>query len=162
MIQNTGLPCSWGGAGVYPELGMLIATIKVFELEKSGLMPDLCLGWQGAAGAKIGQKQRLFSNVVLMLNVEGLMLAELSAALEMAWAGNRSFLRNDNKMKATSNQDDNDPHRLDAGVLKQSRDWRILNTSSLKGVRSWSWLKDQTLWKDSRLIWISFICVSNA
>ena len=61
MIQNT---------GVYPELGMLIATIKVFQLEKSGLMPELCLGWQGAAGAKIGQKQRLFSNVVLMLNVE--------------------------------------------------------------------------------------------
>ena len=29
------------------------------------------------------------------------MLAELSAALEMAWAGNRSFLRNDNKMEAT-------------------------------------------------------------
>ena len=50
------------------------------------------------------------------------MLAELSAALEMAWAGNRSFLRNDNKMEATSNQDDNDPQRLDAGVLKQSRD----------------------------------------
>ena len=56
------------------------------------------------------------------------MLAELSAALEMAWAGNRSFLRNDNKMEATSNQDDNDPHWLDAGVLKQSREWRILNT----------------------------------
>ena len=52
MIQNTGLPCSWGGAGVYPELGMLIATIKVFQLEKSGLMPELCLGWQGAAGRR--------------------------------------------------------------------------------------------------------------
>ena len=72
MIQKIAMQSIWGGAGVYPELGMLIATIRVL-LEKSGLMPGRC-AMRSEAGAKIGQKQRLFFNAVLMLNLEGLML----------------------------------------------------------------------------------------